>query len=151
MRCGTNVMRVAGAVSIVAVALNGPAACASASGVAAAVPWGADSLELRVGGSAQLGSSALTIVFEKVESDSRCPIGVTCVWEGDGVVRLTVGEHGGSRTALTLHTHPNAAQEATHAGFVVRLTALVPHPTRERPSIDVKDYRARLAVTRPAR
>ncbi|MGH9370296.1 MAG: hypothetical protein ACRD15_02060 [Vicinamibacterales bacterium] len=111
------------------------------------MPAAPESLELRVGGSARFPSSELTIVFEKVESDSRCPTGVTCVWEGDAVVRLSVGVPGKEQAALTLHTHPTREQEATHAGFVVRLAALTPHPTRER-AIEASEYRARLTVTR---
>ena len=54
-------------------------------------------VELRAGASVRLESGEQMIVFEKVEGDSRCPKGVTCVWEGDAAVRLSIGPAGEMR------------------------------------------------------
>lgn len=108
-----------------------------------------EELRLTVGQSAQLDARDVVISFERVESDGRCPKGVTCVWEGDAVVRIGVGPARGSRTPLLLHTHPDAAQQGEASGVVVRLVALDPYPVAGTP-IEAGEYRLRLAVT-PAR
>jgi hypothetical protein len=105
-----------------------------------------ETIDLRAGESARLGASDLTVRFEKVDSDARCPKGVTCVWEGDAVVRLSVGGAKQPRTTVLLHTHPDGLREAEHEGFRVRLDALEPYPTIER-TIAAGEYRVRLGVT----
>lgn len=104
-------------------------------------------IELGVGESSPLGSSDLTITLEKIERDSRCPVGVTCVWEGDATARFSVGASGGARTTIDLHTNPKFARQAEHAGFVIRLDKLQPYPTAER-TIEPSEYRATLEVGR---
>lgn len=37
---------------------------------------------LRIGGSVSIEGSGLDVKFLEVTADSRCPIGVVCVWEG---------------------------------------------------------------------
>jgi hypothetical protein len=108
-----------------------------------------EELRLRVGESARLGSGDVTVVFERVESDGRCPKGLKCVWEGDAVVRVSVGAARESRTQLSLHTHPDATQQGEASGFVVTLVALDPYPVASKP-IEPGDYRLRLTAT-PAR
>jgi hypothetical protein len=106
----------------------------------------AEKIELRVGESARLGSSDLTVVFEKVDSDGRCPKGVQCVWEGDAVVRLSIGAPKQTRTTVLLHTHPDGQREAESAGFRLRLEALDPYPTIERTTAP-DEYRLTLSFT----
>ena len=101
---------------------------------------------LRIGEQKQLGASELRVVFEKVQSDSRCPIGVTCVWEGDAVVEVIVRDSAAVRARFSLHTHPKGVQEGTHGSFVLRLVALEPHPTKEGPP-KPDEYRLRLQIT----
>ena len=35
-----------------------------------------------------VGDTPVLIFFDRVDGDSRCPTGVTCVWEGNAAVRL---------------------------------------------------------------
>jgi hypothetical protein len=141
-----NSLRFLGMIAVLGAALHGRmAASVAASGRVIGMAQASDSIELGVGASARV--SDLTIVFEQVESDGRCPRGATCIWEGDAVVRLTAGKPGqGERATLRLHTHASGAREAQHAGKVVRLVELHPYPTVDRP-VDPKEYRVRLTVT----
>lgn len=125
----------------------------SASGPppAAAEPRGgrarAESLALAPGESAVVGSAGLKLVFERVESDSRCPAGARCISAGDAVVLLSLVErgHAKSRTVVRLHTHPAEVREFRHANVRVRLVSLEPRPALDR-EIDPAEYRASLSV-----
>ena len=101
--------------------------------------------KLRVGGSLTVGGEALEVRFDRVSEDSRCPIGVTCVWEGDAVVRVTVTK--GASAGLELHTQVNFPREATYAGYRVRLADLAPLPEANRP-VDPAAYVASLVITK---
>jgi hypothetical protein len=102
--------------------------------------------ELRVGRSAALGVAGRdsTIRFVGVLEDSRCPIGVNCVWEGDAVARLELTDDAGA-AAIDLHTHPEREQARVHRGVRVRLVQLAPAPRADR-RLDPDDYVATLIV-----
>lgn len=105
-------------------------------------------LKIRYGSEAE--GEGLKVKFAAVPADSRCPIGVTCVWEGDAEVRLEVraGEgSGGDASTVTLHTSQRFGREARHAGRLFRLLALEPHP-RADTKLDPADYVLTLSVTK---
>ena len=54
------------------------------------------------------GSRVLAIKFVAVESDSRCPKDVNCVWAGNAAVQVQVSTGRRSKT-LTLNTRPGGA------------------------------------------
>jgi len=103
-------------------------------------------VELRIGERARVPPVAVT--FTRVATDSRCPTGVDCVWEGDAVVELAVGRDDGATASVSLHTNGGLAQEATAAGVRLRLVRLEPYPTAGRP-IEAADYRVVLSVAEP--
>lgn len=139
----------ASAVALLAVALASPSggtACGTSGRPTTATPTASavseQRVEVPVGGSVSFGSGDGTLTFERVKEDSRCPKGVTCVWEGDAVAVLSV-RLSGETTTLELHTHPTQQREARHGGFLIRLLELRPYPAAgER--IDPSSYRARL-------
>jgi hypothetical protein len=100
---------------------------------------------LHVGETASLRAESLQVHFDKVAEDSRCPVGVTCVWEGDAVIHLTVTKDGS--TVLELHTQANFPREGVYAGYRVRLAELSPLPKANRPA-DPARYVASLVITR---
>lgn len=111
----------------------------------------AQEVALKPGDSASVRATGVTLVFERVESDSRCPEGARCVWAGDAVVRLGIEEPGKpeSRTVVRLHTNPRETREVRHASVRIRLVSLEPRPTLDR-EIDPAEYRLRLSVTEEA-
>jgi len=101
-------------------------------------------IELRVGEGGTL--HGLRIDFGRVESDSRCPSTVTCVWAGNAAIELQVSAVAGDgpRHRLLLNTglDPKAGEAL---GVRITLLALTPYP--ETPSGVAEDaYRARLDV-----
>ena len=99
---------------------------------------------LAIGGSAVAqGPPPLEFRFDSVTEDSRCPIGVTCVWAGDAVVRLIVT---GSREPLLLHTNEGYDTSVSVGSYEIRLAGLTP-PPEEGSAIDPASYRAELILT----
>jgi len=102
---------------------------------------------LEVGQSARFLEPGVTITFAAVPSDSRCPIDAWCIWAGDGEVQLTlhVGPPNGDGPDLDARLHTNLEPHSAPWGvyYDIRLLALDPQPTLDRPT---GSYRATLVV-----
>lgn len=74
----------------------------------------------------------LMIRFDEVIGDSRCPLDVVCIWQGEAHVALTID---GERVDL-LVADPELAPEAgvDVGGLVVFAVALAPYPRADDPS-----------------
>ncbi len=103
--------------------------------------------DLRVGETAVLQAETLTITFERVAEDSRCPRDTTCVWEGDAAIRLAVRGADAAAGTLTLHTQAAAVREAEFQEYRVRLVQLAPWPQTSG-GIPADRYVATLTVSR---
>jgi hypothetical protein len=89
----------------------------------------------------------LTLGFERVAEDSRCPIDALCVWEGDATVVVSLRARSGEPVSFELHTGGGRPREAGFGDYTVRLVALLPALRSDR-AIPPADYRATLIVTR---
>lgn len=98
--------------------------------------------ELAPGQTAQVGP--LRVTFTGVTGDSRCPIDVVCVWEGDAVAQLLLSEP--SRGAETRELHTSNPRAATYGAFHVELVRLDPAPRSTQP-IPPASYRLIVRVT----
>ena len=75
---------------------------------------------LGTAGAARYTPARFRLEFLRVTNDSRCPVGVDCVWAGDATVIIRVG-----REEIGLHTGL-APREAVRRGFRVTLVGLSP-------------------------
>jgi hypothetical protein len=114
---------------------------AGAKTVAAGTPF-----TLAIGDRAEVVSPKVTAEFKAVETDSRCPQDVTCVWAGDAVAVIEVGA-GERRETLRLHTSLEPKRAAA-LGVERELAELSPYPVSAG-RIEPADYRVRL-IARPA-
>jgi hypothetical protein len=90
----------------------------------------------------------LSVSFQRVSADSRCPIDVVCVWEGDAAVALLLRAGSPPGESRELHTSGQMGGPATsYAGYTVRLENLQPANRASEP-IRPYDYRATLIVER---
>jgi hypothetical protein len=94
---------------------------------------GDEIIELRVGATAAVPGTAATIGFTRVVNDSRCPRGVTCVWEGDAVVELRVQPREGETRLVELHSNERFERQTRIEEVTLTLERLEPHPDAERP------------------
>ena len=107
-------------------------------------PSSPQQVQIALGQSQRVG--ALSVRFDEVSGDSRCPVGVQCVWEGDAVVVLTVSEPARSGAALELHTAGRFPREGTYGRYRVQLVSLEPQPRADEP-VRRDLYRATLLIT----
>ncbi|HEX6133420.1 MAG TPA: hypothetical protein VFZ24_05640 [Longimicrobiales bacterium] len=104
-----------------------------------------DTVVLRVGESAVV-DNVVRLLFRSVESDSRCPINVQCVWAGDAQIRLDAAAAESAWQPLELHTNlePRAA---TFDGYRIDLVDVAPQRS-EPDTIQPRHYSVRLAISR---
>ena len=101
------------------------------------------SFELRPGASVIL-QDGLSVTFDAVRSDSRCPMDALCVWAGDAIVTVRLSQSAGSQVERELHTQPGGS-EASYLAYVIKLVALAPYPRSDR-QIRPDDYVTILTV-----
>ena len=97
------------------------------------------------GASHHVADTDLTVVFETVVEDSRCPTGVSCVWAGDAAVRIRIEAPATASVTRELHTNAGFEREMAHGGVRVRLVSLTPEPGPDGPPRP-DDYRATLSI-----
>lgn len=107
------------------------------------VPLGRE-FQLRVGDTAVVEGTGLSVRFEGVSSDSRCPSNAICVTLGDAVAVFVVTGAGETAT-VALHTEPGDGQRARVGAWSLSLARLEPYPYAGSP-ITPSDYRAVLRV-----
>jgi hypothetical protein len=103
--------------------------------------------ELAVGEEARIEALGLRVRFESVTNDSRCPIDVVCVWEGDATLVLELEQGGAPKQQHEAHTSRRGGGPLTFAGHELRVIGLVPQPHSKKP-IAPSAYRATLRVVR---
>jgi hypothetical protein len=99
---------------------------------------------LAPGDRVRVAGTAVSVQFERVDGDSRCPADAVCVLGGDAQVRINVHDDGRVHH-YALHTGDLAP--IRHDGLTIALVALSPYPFSARP-IGPADYRTTLRVTR---
>jgi hypothetical protein len=97
------------------------------------------------GETASVPAAGLTIRFDGVIGDSRCPADVVCIQGGDAIVRIEVIPDRGSPATFELHT--GDMKPVRYVALTIALETLVPYPFSSR-TIDPDEYRATLRVTR---
>jgi hypothetical protein len=97
---------------------------------------------LKAGSSARVGD-LVTVKFDRVVSDSRCPLDVLCITSGSAMIEIVV-TIGGNQATLALTTDP-PGWNVIHGGFTFRLVELQPYPRASRPT-PAKDYVVTLNV-----
>jgi hypothetical protein len=95
--------------------------------------------ELAPGQTAQVGP--LRVTFTGVRDDSRCPVDVVCVWEGDAVAKVELSQPTGAVETHELHT--SSPRATTYGGYRVELVRLDPAPRSTQP---IPPERYRLVV-----
>src|SRR5688572_13604353 len=111
------------------------AACASGgSGPSAPTPAVNEEFTLAPGQTATVNDARISLTFERVTDDSRCPVDVTCIWEGDAVVVLKVKTETGEATR-ELHTQggDSRSRKAPAGQYVITLVKLEPTPRSSAP------------------
>ena len=100
--------------------------------------------DLKAGAVATLPDGA-RLRFERVQSDSRCPMDAICVWAGDATIAVTLSAARGATESREMHTQPTGSQ-ISYANYTIKLTALAPYP-RSNQDIPATGYIATFVVS----
>ena len=140
-------------VAICVVSLAALTACAGSTGLARCEEGNAEHVcarlgepfDVRVGQTAYIGDTRLSIRVEAVPEDSRCPRDVQCVWAGNARVALELRDGENTDTASVNSTLE--AQSVTRWDYRIELVDVKP-PTTAGQRIPQSEYRVRLLVNR---
>ena len=99
---------------------------------------------LAPGDSMAIEDSTLTVRFNRITGDNRCPADAVCILGGSADVDLTATSNGSSRS-LVLRT--GDMQPVRYDDYTISLVQVAPYPFSSRP-IQPDDYRVTLRVTR---
>lgn len=130
---------------LLGVAIAASAACSSTG--PSAEPWGgrADTtLALRIGQEVGAHDTVMHVAFLAVRADSRCPVDVVCVWQGDAEVEIGVRFGMGPTVPHVLHT--GVEPRSVDVGlYLITLVSLRPAPVSTAP-ISPERYVAELRL-----
>ncbi len=117
----------------------GAAACGSSTEPA---PLPSSDIILELGQSRPLAGTPFTVSFQRLDEESRCAVGVVCVWEGNARIVLGLAQSAGPEVSAALNTNRSAGPvDVTFRHVRIELAELTPYPSTEGPA---GPYRARL-------
>lgn len=105
----------------------------------------AGDLHLSIGETKVVPGTSVRVTFVGVAEDSRCPVDVVCVWQGNVEAVLDL-EVAGSGPAVRAHLNTAVEPDAVGFGgltFTIAAVRPLPYDGRE---IDPEDYRIALGV-----
>ena len=128
---------------LVLIAIVTVTACSSPTSpdVVAGAPF-----DLQVGATATL-ADGLRLRFQRVRSDSRCPLDALCVRPGEAIIDVSLAASNGTLEVREMRTDTPGSL-ISYAQHTIQLTALAPYP-RSTQQIDPRDYVATFVVTLP--
>jgi hypothetical protein len=118
------------------------ASCATVETPVVADPGATFSLP--VGKTATVSGTGARITFNRVTTDSRCPVDVVCVWAGEARIELAIDQGGAADVRALSTLSPN---EVVVGDLRIRFVGLTPAPQQSEPSAS-RAYVAQLVVTR---
>jgi hypothetical protein len=103
---------------------------------------------IRYGHQKHAGGTGLTLKFVSVVEDSRCPVGVDCIWAGNARIQVFASNSQGSKM-LTMNTGAGPLGDQ-YGGYAIRLVSLTPQPPQHG-KIKTEKYTAVFAISRLGR
>lgn len=104
--------------------------------------------DLGVNQVANFDSENLIVKFVGIESDSRCPTGSRCFWQGQVKATVSMEQSGENLGEFTLikAVGQSSLAIATVAGYEIKLLDVSPYP-RQNSKPDVADYVVTLTIS----
>jgi hypothetical protein len=89
-------------------------------------------------------AAGAVVTFQRVVSDSRCPLNAACAWAGDAAAEFAVSGRG-LDARYELQLNDAAKRSVNHRGIVIEFQSLDPHPVSGEKA-DPAAYRARVDI-----
>ena len=99
---------------------------------------------LAPGEAAAIEGASMSVRFNRISGDNRCPADAVCILGGSADVSITAVSSGAAQD-LVLRT--GDMRPVQHAGFTIALVQVAPYPFSAR-TIPAEEYRVTLRVTR---
>ena len=102
---------------------------------------------LQINQSAEIKSEELKITFLNVTSDSRCPADVTCIWQGQADIEISV-QKGDQDSTLSLSIGGDSSpEESIFDLYLIQLVDISPYPISTE-NIQPDEYTATIKITK---
>jgi hypothetical protein len=110
------------------------------------------SFQLSHNQTAVVESESLSVKFLNVTEDSRCPVGVKCIWAGQAVVELEIKSHDNEPDSMALISQSGRGDLAIKQlnGLIVNLVKVEP-PRKRNQEIPLSKYLITLNISRSER
>lgn len=82
------------------------------------------------------------LCFDSVLTDSRCPVGVVCVWAGEAIVRFKFLEGNQEESYFDLHS---GVKDTLVNGYQIASIELLPYPEHGK-EIKREDYKVKIVI-----
>jgi hypothetical protein len=103
--------------------------------------------QLKVAQVAQISSENVQLKFLEVQQDSRCPVNVQCIWQGQAKIAVSLTKNEKNLGNLTLETSLDDKPIAKSLdGYSIKLIKVTPRPKTNKP-IAQSDYNATFILT----
>jgi hypothetical protein len=98
----------------------------------------------------KISGDKLSLCFESLISDSRCPANAMCVWQGTAVAKfsLTKNDERISFELATINMSPNYHKDTTLMGYKIEFVDLSPYPGTVATPVPAEQIKAELKITR---
>jgi hypothetical protein len=105
--------------------------------------------ELKHNQTALMESENLSIKFTDVPEDSRCPVGVECIWQGQAGIDLEITKQNEDpeRIQLTSNSGEPQLAEKSMGPYNIKLVKVEPAKTTDR-VLKLSDYKITLTISR---
>jgi hypothetical protein len=87
----------------------------------------------------------ISIYFDTVFNDSRCPIGAECKWEGNATTKFQFA-HDNHSFLLDLNTNSQFQTDTIINGYKIELITLNPYPVIDKVLIP-EEYKAKIIIS----
>ncbi len=115
------------------------------TGISVSLAQAETDVQIAIGCTKSIGDDGVKSKFVEVLQDSRCPKGVTCVWEGNARIKIEVSQGKNAKQQFELETNGNM-RSADFKGLRITLKDLYPYPDSQNPT-NRSDYKATFTVT----
>ncbi|MCB8998843.1 MAG: hypothetical protein H6540_02075 [Bacteroidales bacterium] len=106
-----------------------------------------ESVELKKGNVKLNKEEGIRLIFDSLVEESRCPIGVECVWEGNAAAAFTCYNAQNIKTDFILNTNSSFVTDTLVFGYRIKLLDLKPYPIYNL-EINPEDYTAYVEISR---
>ena len=88
----------------------------------------------------------ICLSFDSIGVESRCPINVVCIWEGNAEISLAFTKDG-LTTKFVLNTHPSFVTDTVLYNYNIELIDILPYPHTDSLYSEY-DYSAKLNISK---